>query len=317
MTKKPKIVKIPGKLDEQLRQFEDLFTKPIFENFSYMASAIMACTGSKNIQNLHGTISDTCEDKKDYQTYRYFFNKAKWDENEVAQKKADLFFKAVGAKKGKRILIIIDDTFNEKKGEKTFGVGWFWDHKVKKHIWANNIVTSAIQCKDYFIPHKAVLYVKEEDVEKWDVEFKKKHEIAYGEFIKPLEVPPRANPYVVVDAAYFNKGFIDNCRSNPNHYHVLGRIKSNLIIIQDDGSEINVKDYFKKEFKKEDPKKVTINVRGKTKTYWIVETVVNLKSIGKCKIVASKKELDDEKAKYYGGTDIVLSGKAILSIYGE
>ena len=79
-----------------------------------MISAITACTNSKNLQNLHETIADTCKDKKTYQAYSYFFNKARWNENKVAQKKADIFFKAVGAERGKRILVIIDDTLEKK-----------------------------------------------------------------------------------------------------------------------------------------------------------------------------------------------------------
>ncbi len=312
----PKVTRIPGKLESMLRKFSDLFTKPSYVNFAYMVAAVTACLLPKNIQNLHKIITNTCKNKKDYQTYRYFFGKAKWDGNEVAQKKADLFFKAVGAKKGKRILIIVDDTFKEKKGEKTFGVGWFWDHSVGKNIWANNIVTSIIQCKNQFIFHKARIYVKEEDAEKWRVAFKKKPEIAYEEMIKPLDIPKGANVYVVCDAAYFNKGFINNCRSGPDSYQVIGRVKYDLLIVQDDDSNINVKDYFEEEFKKGNYKKITITVRGKKKTYWIVESIVNLKSIGKCKIVASKKSLDDgDDAKYYGSTDTCLSGRVILSIY--
>ena len=310
----PKVTRIPVKLENMLRAFSDLFTNPSYNNFIYMVAAITACMLPKNIQNLHGTIANTCKNKKDYQTYRYFFEKAKWNENEVAQKKADLFFKAVGAKKGRRILIIVDDTFKKKKGEKTFGVGWFWDHSDRKHIWGNNIVTSLIQHKKHFIFHKARMYVKEEDAEKWKVDFKKKHEIAYEEMIKPLKVPKGAKVYVVADAAYFNNAFITNCMSGTYPYHVIGRVKCNQVIVQDDGSEIGITDHFEEEFKKGNYKKTTITVRGKKKTYWIVESIVNLKSIGECKIVASKRDLEGD-AKYYGSTDICLSGRVILSIY--
>lgn len=310
----PKITKIPGKLKNELIAFRDLFTKPSYTNFSYMLAAITACLLPKNIQNLHETIANNCEDKKNYQTYRYFFEKAKWDENEMAQKKADIFFKAIDARKGKRILIIVDNTLNKKKGVKTFGVGWFHDSSKGGHIWGNDIVTSAIQHKNHFIPHKARMYVKEEDAEKWGVEFKKKHEIAYEEMIKPLKVPKGANVYVVCDAAYFNKEFIDNCRNAPHYYEVIGRVKSNQLIVQDDGSEIKIKNYFREKFKKGNYKKITLTVRGKKKTYWITEAVVNLKSIGECKIVASKKSLSG-KAKYYGSTDTSFSGRITLSTY--
>jgi len=312
MANKPTIVKVPKKLEKQLQAFRELFTKPSYNNFSNMTSAITACTNSKNLQNLHETIADTCKDKKTYQAYSYFFNRAKWSEDEVAQKKANMFFEAIGVKSGKRILVIIDDTLEDKKGEKTFGVGKFKDHATGEYLWGNQFVTSVIQHKDLFVPHKAKLYVKEENAEKWGVEFKTKLDIAVEEIIQPLKTPEGAKVYVVVDSWYFNKVLVDNCRGKG--YHLIGRIKSNWIIIQDDDSEVNVRDYFN-EFKREDYRKVKIKVRAKKKTYWIIEDTVVLKSVGKRKVVASKKDLDDEETKYYGSTDTALSGRTILSIY--
>lgn len=124
-------------------------------------------------------------------------------------------------------------------------------------------------------------------MKKWNVKFRKKHEIAYENIIKPLKVDKHAKVYVVVDAAYFNKEFIDNCRSK--RYHVCGRIKNNAVVLQDDGSEINIIQYFEKIISEKE-RKITITVRGKEKIYYAVEYILNLKSIGKCKVVASRTE---------------------------
>ena len=191
----------------------------------------------------------------------------------------------MGVENGKRVLVVIDDTYEEKKGKNTFGVGKFWDHKTKRYIWANNIVTSAIQCGKHFIPYKTEIYVKEDDVKKWNVKFRKKHEIAYENIIKPLKVDKHAKVYVVVDAAYFNKEFIDNCRSK--RYHVCGRIKNNAVVLQDDGSEINIIQYFEKIISEKE-RKITITVRGKEKTYYAVEDILNLSANVKLLLLEQK-----------------------------
>ena len=71
--------------------------------------------------------------------------------------------KSSGSKKeGNRILLIIDDTYNEKKGRHTEGVGKFFDHS-KGYIWGNSFVTSVIQAKGLLIPQKAKIYVKKKE----------------------------------------------------------------------------------------------------------------------------------------------------------
>lgn len=72
--------------------------------------------------------------------------------------------KRLASKKGDRVLLIIDDTYNEKKGKQTEGVGKFFDHS-KGFIWGQNIVTSVLRARGLFIPHKAQIYVKKEDSE--------------------------------------------------------------------------------------------------------------------------------------------------------
>ena len=94
-----------------------------------------------------------------------------------------------------------------------------------------------------------------------------------------------AKVYVVVDAAYFNKEFIDNCRSK--RYHVCGRIKNNAVVLQDDGSEINIIQYFEKIISEKE-RKITITVRGKEKTYYAVEDILNLSANVKLLLLEQK-----------------------------
>ena len=73
-------------------------------------------------------MSNNHKDKKSSSSYNWFLKDAKWDADEVAQRKAELFFNAINLKENDRLLLIIDDTYNTKKGKHTEGVGRFYDH---------------------------------------------------------------------------------------------------------------------------------------------------------------------------------------------
>jgi SRSO17 transposase len=137
-----------------MNDFSDLFTKPGFVSFRYLTTAIAVCDKSKTVFSLHDTMASSNREKKGRSSYNWFITDGDWDEDEIAQRKADLFFEELGLKKSSQILLIIDDTYNEKKGKHTEGVGNLFDH-IKGFIWGNNIVTSVLQAKGLFIPHKA------------------------------------------------------------------------------------------------------------------------------------------------------------------
>ncbi len=114
-----KVVKTPSLLDPFLDEFADLFTKPSYSSFCNLVIAIAVCVKSKTISNLHETISNSNVKKKSRSSYNWFFDSSKWDENKVAQQNANLFFKFVGLNIGDILLLIVDDTYNKKKGKHT------------------------------------------------------------------------------------------------------------------------------------------------------------------------------------------------------
>lgn len=298
-----KFVRIPDKVKKYLDEFGDLFAKPSLVSFSQLISAIAVCDKQKNVYNLYDTMA--LEDKKNRSSYNWFFNNAKWDEDEVADRKAEMFFKAVGLKKGDRILFIVDDTYEEKKGNATEGVGKFYDHSKNAFIWGNRFITSVIQCKEMFTPHKAKMYIKEEDAE----DFKNGYEIAFDEMIEPLKVPEAINVIVVFDSWWFSVEFINKCLGLG--HHVTGQLKSDKKI--NIGSSIAVSNYAE-QFERKDYRKIKLKIRGKKKKYWIVTRLVEIDGIGKVKLVISRKSFDDGP-KYYFSTDITIEGEEILEIY--
>lgn len=303
-----KIVSTPRRLQEYLNVFEPLFTKPSYESFCHMTTAIAICEKSRTVKNLHNTLANG--GRKSRRAYEWFFKDAKWDEDRVAQHKAEAFFRAIKLKKGDMILLIIDDTHKNKKGKMTDGVGKFLDHS-KGFIWGNNFVTSVLQHKELFIPHKARMYIKEEDAEVDErFEFRKKPEIAFEDMITPLKLPEGVRLMVVFDSWWFSVWLINSCLELG--HDVTCRIKRDKLITTD-GSTIQVQEYAKN-LEKEDFKTIKILVRGKKKTYKVSEDFVELEGIGRVKLLVSRKSFKG-KSKYYICTDLNLSASEILSIY--
>ena len=109
-----KIVKAPLQLEPFLNNFEDLFTKPSYCSFRDLCRALSVCGKSKTVANLCDTMADCSKGKKARSSYNWFLSDANWDENEVAQRKVDLFIDKLCLKDNDKILLIIDDTYNEK-----------------------------------------------------------------------------------------------------------------------------------------------------------------------------------------------------------
>jgi hypothetical protein len=304
-----KLVKVPSKFNPYLSNFSDLFTKPGFVSFRYLTTAIAVCDKSKTVFSLHDTMANGNREKKGRSSYNWFITDGDWDEDEIAQRKADLFFEELALKKGSHILLIIDDTYNEKKGKHTEGVGKFFDHS-KGFIWGNNIVTSVLQAKGLFIPHKAKIYVKKEDAAS---DFKTKIQIAIQDIIEPLKVPAETEVMVVFDSWWYSAVLIKSCRDLG--HQVTCQIKSDKKVLLDDGQSLQVKN-FAKRFDKEDFKEIRLRVRGKRKRYFVVDEIVGINKNQQVRLVISKQN-EDSEPKYYICTDVNLDAKRVISIYED
>lgn len=305
-----KIVKVPLQLEPFLNEFEDLFTKPSYGSFRDLCGALSVCAKSKTVANLCDTMAECRKGKKARSSYNWFFSDANWNEDEVAQRKVDLFIDSLRLKENNKILLIIDDTYNEKEGKQTEGVGKFYDHSKESYIWGNNFVTSVIQSKGLFIPHKAKMYLKDNGENE---NFQTKMEIAFEEIIKPLVIPKSINLFIVFDSWWFSSDLFSKCL-NLGH-NIVCQIKSDKKVginkdmyfqVRDLANQIEDKYFIK----------TTVSVRGKKKTYYAFEKKVIIDKVGEVKLVVSKRKKDGT-TKYIISTNESLSSKEIISIYED
>lgn len=302
-----KIIGPPVRFKTVFDQFKDDFTKPSHESMTQLAGAVIAMDKDRTIRRLHKTLSKL--ERKSRTAYEYFFHEARWDEDEVAQRKADLFFEASKLEEGDRLFLIIDDTYQEKKGDKTQGVGRFYDHSKDRYIEGNCFVTSALQAGDVYILHKAKMYLKEESAEEMGEPFRTKIEIAYEDIVRPLTVPEGVRLYVIHDSWWYKKEFIVEARGLG--HHVVCRLKSDKKVFWD-GREMGVKELASE--LEGQYRTVKIKVRGKQKEYLAAECIVELEGVGKAKVVISKTG-DNSDPRFYMSTDLELTLEEVLEIY--
>jgi hypothetical protein len=100
----------------------------------------------------------------------------------------------------------------------------FFDHS-QGYVWGNNFVTSVLQYKGVFIPHNALMYLKEENAHNEGVEFKTKLEIALEDMIEPLIIPETNDLMVVFNSWWFSADFINKIRKLG--HHITCQLKSN------------------------------------------------------------------------------------------
>lgn len=298
-----KVANIPEKVKPVFGEFRDEFTEPSYESFTQLTSAVINSEKRRTVKRMHESISNG----KSRTAYEYFFNEAKWDEDSVAQRKADYFFEQFGVEEGDRIYLSIDDTFREKKGDKTEGVGKFYDHSEGEYIHGNQFVTSTLQAGDAFIPHKARMYLKEDAAEEMGEEFRTKLEIAFREIIEPLEVPQKTDLYVLFDSWYYSSDLIKDIKDQ--NYEVVCRLKKDKKIVLN-GEETNVSDLAEDL----DYSEIDIEVRGKEKKYLASELKIKIPEVGEVKLVVSKKGKGKDP-HYLISTDLDLSCEEIVEIY--
>lgn len=255
-----------------------------------LTTSIIACSDKpRNLQNLHAKLGDGF--RKSRTAYEYFLNQGKWRDTEVAQRKAELFYDAVGIKPGDTVLLIVDDTHREKKGKATAGVGSFFDHSKGGHIWGNNFVTSVIQYGSRYVPHIARLYLKGEDAYRLGEPFRTKLDIAAEDIVEPFTVPEGVSVVVVFDTWWDSEDFILKILSLG--YHAVYEIKVIRNIALESGETIKVPE-----------------IIGRIESWEDVE----IDGIGKVRLIVSKTGTDIEP-RYFATTDLNMAVGEALAIY--
>jgi hypothetical protein len=118
---------------------------------------------------------------------------------------------------------------------------------------------------------------------------------------------------VVFDSWWYSAALIKSCRDLG--HHVTCQIKSDKKVSLDNEEALQVKN-LASQFEEKDFKEIRMKVRGKKKSYFIVDKIVWVDNTQQVHLVISKRK-EDSEPKYYICTDVNLDAKKVLSIYED
>jgi len=205
---------------------------------------------------------------------------------------------------------VIDDTLTHKTGKFIEAVGIFKDHCEKRYVLAHNIVTSIFVRRDgTFHPLHFRLYLKEEYCKEKGIPFKTKIELAQELVEEALGLGLEIEG-VLFDNWYASKEFIGFLRGRTLGW--VTRLKSDRNV-KIRGTYMQIRD-FAATLPREAFKKVVV---GKT-PYWTFSKAVDLKGVGRVRIVISydNEEFQGEPA-YFATDNLQWESSRILNAYAR
>ncbi len=282
------VANIPAGFEASIEAYRAYFGAPAFEHFKRYVLGLIV---SENM-TIEGINRIYIEAKHPSSLNRFLTagirNQDRVNEARIAA------LKAGGALGGKGWLVI-DDTFTHKTGEKIDAVGIFPDHCEKRHILAHSIVTMEfVNRKGNNYPLDFRLHLKQDLCEERKIRFKTKIELAREliEYALTLGLDIQG---VLFDSWYAAKELIDFFRDDSLWW--VTRLKSDRNI-KIRGEYVQIQDMAATL-----PRVAFRKVRVGESIYQVFSKAVDLKGIGKVRIVISYDKEDFSEDPAYFATD--------------
>lgn len=299
----PLVTDPPEQLCTALEPYRKHFGAPAFEHFqTYVCGLIV----SENL-TVEG-INRSFVHRRHPSSLNRFVTRGIWNADEVNRERVKTL-KVEGDLQGKGWLVL-DDTLTHKTGTFIEAVGIFKDHCNGHYVLGHTIVTGVFVKKDGSCqPIGFRVYLKEEYCRKKKVEFKTKYELA-KELVEEAVSHDLEIEAVLFDNWYASKDFIRFLQAKPLSW--VTRLKSNRNV-KIGGRYVPLKD-FASTLPREAFKRVMV---GET-AYWVFSKALDLKGLGKVRIVISydNEELQGEAA-YFATDRIHWESKRILNTYAR
>jgi len=299
----PLVTDLPEELREALAPFREHFGAPAFEHFQRYVLGLMI---SQNL-TVEG-INRIFIDRRHPSSLNRFLTWAVWEEQGVNRKRLKEI-KAAGEFKG-RGWLLLDDTLTHKTGRSMEAVGTFWDHSDKRYVQGHNIVTAQfVSRKGAHHPVGFRVYLKREHCEKLGIPFKTKIQLA-EELVEEALAAGLEVDAVLFDSWFASKEFIGFLRGRTLGW--VTRLKSDRNV-KIRGRYMRISD-FGATLGPESFKQVVVNEQS----YWVFSKAVDLKGVGRVRIVISHDNADLEGDPSYFAADKVDWGSTrILRTYSK
>lgn len=297
----PVVADLPHQLSAALGEYRKHFGAPAFRHFqTYVCGLIIA----ENL-TVEG-INRIFINRKHPSSLNRFMTWSVWDRKEVNGTRLEIL-KADGGIQGKGWLVI-DDTLAHKTGTAIEAVGILKDHAENRYVLAHNIVTAVFVKRDGTChPIDFSLYFKEEYCEKKKAPFKTKIELAM-ELVEKAGSLGLEIEAVLFDSWYASKEFIGFLQAKTLMW--VTRLKSDRNV-KIRGRYVAISD-----FSRAIPPEAFRIVRVGDTPYWAFSKTVDLKGVGRVRIVISydNEELQGDPA-YFATGNLQWESSRILNTY--
>ena len=136
-----------------------------------------------------------------------FFSRGKWESEEINAIRLAEEKRRLSGAKAKFGTLIIDDLLVEKSGKEICLTGTHYDHASGRYIWGHQYVSSLLVHRRGTVAVDLKPYVRREDCERYQWEFKSKNEL-FRESVREARESELPFDCVVFDCWYLNR---DNC----------------------------------------------------------------------------------------------------------
>lgn len=299
----PLVTDLPHELTACLSQYRKHFGAPAFRHFRmYVCGLIIA--DNLTVEGINRVFLK----RKHPSSLNRFLTWGIWGQEDVNRTRLETL-KAEGDLQGKGWLVI-DDTLTHKTGKDIEAVGVYKDHCDNRYVLAHNIVTTLFIRRDgTFHPLHFRLYLKEDYCEKKGVPFKTKIDLARELVEQALSLGLEIEG-VLFDNWYASKEFIGFLQGKGLRW--ITRLKSDRNV-KIRGTYMRVRDFA-----------ITLSPAAYKKVmvgeipYWTFSKALDLKGVGRVRIVIShdNEELQGEPA-YFATDNLQWEPTRILNTYAR
>jgi SRSO17 transposase len=299
----PVVAEIPDELEKALAPYRKHFGAPAFEHFKRYVFGLMV---SENL-TVEG-ISRVFLEAPHSSSLNRFLTWAIWEQEDVNLSRLEQL-KQQGPLAGKGRLLV-DDSLSHKTGEHIEGVGIFKDHSQGRYVLAHSIVTAEFEAPDgTHHPLGFRLYLKKDYCQRMGLTFKTKIELAM-ELVELAVSLGLEIECVLFDNWYASKDFMRFLKQHKLHW--VTRLKGDRNI-KIRGEYVQIQD-FAAALPREAFKRMVVD----KEPYWVFSKAVDLKGVGRVRILISHESRDlSDSAVYYATDNVHWDPKRILRTYAR
>jgi SRSO17 transposase len=252
---------------EPIDQLECFSTRQKHHAKTYVTCLVAA--SNKTVQG----ISNHVLPAKSERALNKFLTEYDWDEDQLNRERLAFLQQTNDTKWSSDGVVIIDDTFTHKTGEKIPNVGKFYDHTIRGYIWGQNLVYALYADKKTTYPLGFRLYEKDAQ---------RRVELAIELVDELIEIGVRRDTYLF-DMSYCSQEFVTHLETYGKEW--VSAVKSDARVMYG-GERIRVDALVER------IDTVPRTIDGETYHIWTQKREVS--RLGEVKLLITKKESNNE-----------------------